>query len=102
MINFVNYGWCVVGIVISVTLPILWDGVNRYFPKPSPAGAASPKDLPAAVDLWKIVAPYVVLGLASTLTALLIFAFAGDAIKDFKTAMLAGYAWDSTLQKLRR
>jgi hypothetical protein len=46
--------------------------------------------------------PYALLGLASLLTALLIVAFVGDQLTNFKAALLAGYAWDSTLQNLRK
>ena len=47
-------------------------------------------------------APYLVLGVASLLTAVLVVAVAGDKLTDYRAAILAGYAWDSTLQKLRR
>jgi hypothetical protein len=36
------------------------------------------------------------------LTAFLIVAFLGDTLKDYRAALVAGYAWDSTLQKMRR
>lgn len=93
------YGWVVLGIVISVLLPILWRAVWRYFPKPATAGPASYKG--ATVSLGRIVKPYVVLGVASAVTAILIVAFLGAELTDFRAALLAGYAWDSTLQKLR-
>ncbi len=79
------------GIVISVALPIL----KQFFPKPVGAGAAA-----AATQTWQIAKPYLALGLGSLLTALLIMAFAGDALTNWKAALLAGYAWDSTLQKI--
>jgi hypothetical protein len=94
------YLWVAVGIVISVILPIIWAAVYRYFPKPAPAGGTAAV-APAMLDFWRIVAPYVLLGVASLLTAILIVAFLGDKLTDFKAAILAGYAWDSTLQKLR-
>lgn len=53
-------------------------------------------------ELWKIVRPYLIIGLFSLLGAILIVAFAGDSLKDWRAAILAGYAWDSTLQKLQR
>lgn len=46
--------------------------------------------------------PYFLLGVASMLTALLIVALLADTLKDHRAALLAGYAWDSTLQKLRK
>ena len=39
--NFVTYGWVILGIVISVVLPILWQTVYAYFPKPKPPGSQS-------------------------------------------------------------
>ena len=54
----------------------------------------------AAVSKWEAAKPYVALGIGSMLTALLIMAFAGDSLNTWKAALLAGYAWDSTLQKI--
>ncbi len=96
------YGACVLGIVISVTLPIIWEAVYRYFPKPPRAGTTGVGFAPpTVVALWKIVTPYLLLGAASALTAILIVAFAGKTLTSPGAAVLAGYAWDSTLQKLR-
>jgi hypothetical protein len=78
------------GIVISVLLPIL----RQYFPKPAGVEAA------VESRLWSIAKPYVALGIGSLLTGLLIMAFAGDSLNTWKAALLAGYAWDSTLQKI--
>lgn len=94
-INFGIYAWCVVGIVISVALPPLWAVVRQRFP----ADGAQPKGLVA--DIWDVTKPYLALGAASVLTALLLVAFLGDNLLDPRAAILAGYAWDSTLQKLR-
>jgi hypothetical protein len=96
------YLWCALGIVVSVLLPVIWSAVRRYFPAPVltawgvPGGAAF-----SVKELWDAAKPYVLLGVASLLTALLIVAFVGDQLANFKAALLAGYAWDSTLQKLR-
>lgn len=99
MFPLTTYLWCALGIAISVTLPIVWEAVYRFFPKPKPPleGLA-----PAIGTFWRTVSPYLMLGLASLLTALLIVAFVGDQLTNFKAALLAGYAWDSTLQKLRK
>jgi hypothetical protein len=41
------------------------------------------------------------IGLFSLLTALLVMAFGGDSLlQDWRAALLAGYAWDSTFQKI--
>jgi hypothetical protein len=99
--SIVAYLWCVLGIVISVLLPILWQAVYRYFPKPTGpiAALAVPVSL---ISFWRLATPYLVLGATSMLTAVLIIAFAGDSLTDYRAALLAGYAWDSTLQKLRQ
>lgn len=101
--NFVIYGWCVLGIAISVVLPILWQSVYRYFPKQSQA-LRGERGLvaPIVLDIWKIILPYLLLGLASAVTAVLIIAILGNTITDYRAAILAGYAWDSTLQKFRQ
>ncbi len=93
----VNYLWCVVGIVISVLLPIGWEAVRRYFPTSQPKGMDT-----VLPSIWAVVKPYAILGLVSALTAILLLAFVGDAIVDWRAALLAGYAWDSTLQKLAK
>jgi len=84
---FLQYLQVVIGILISIVLPIL----RKQLPVPA-ALAAAPS--PAKT--------YIVIGLFSLLTAVLIIAFGGAATNDWKwyTAILAGYAWDSTLQKV--
>jgi hypothetical protein len=78
------------GIVISVVLPIL----RLYFPKAKGVTVAEES------KTWSIAKPYLALGIGSLLTSLLIMAFAGDSLNTWKAALLAGYAWDSTLQKI--
>ncbi len=80
-----TYLLVVVGIVLSIVLPIL----RAKLPKP-PAGAMAFRD---------VTQTYVVVGIFSLLTALLVVA-ATDVLADWRAAVIAGYAWDSTLQKL--
>ena len=81
------YPYVVLGILISVVLPIL----RGYLPKPM-------KSIDGDKPLWKV---YLGTGLFSLLAAVVIMALAGDAIKTWnrQTALLAGFAWDSLLQK---
>ena len=101
--TFISYCWCVLGIVISVVLPVLWNTVNYYFPTKSAAATRTLSfQIPEQVkSLWHAIKPYIVLGLASALTAFLIVAVVGKDLADYRAAILAGYAWDSTLQKFR-
>jgi len=101
MFNVRTYLWCVVGIVVSVLLPIIWEAVSRYFPRSQSAAPAMAVP-PVVVASWRVTMPYLLLGAASSLTALLIVAALGDMLKDYRAALLAGYAWDSALQKLRK
>jgi len=50
---------------------------------------------------WSIAKPYLALGAFSLLTGLLIVAFVGETLKDWRAALLIGYSWDSTLQKIK-
>lgn len=88
------YFWLLVGVIISAVLPGIWAYVRTQFPTGS-----EPKGL--AASYWTIAKPYLALGLASALTSLLLAAFLGDSLVDPRAAILAGYAWDSTLQKFR-
>ena len=48
--------------------------------------------------MWQVVKPYLLLGLTSAITGVLIVAINGDALTDYRAAILAGYVWDSTLR----
>jgi hypothetical protein len=76
------------GIVISVLLPL----IRAFLPKP-------PKSL-ASETKWESIRPYVATGFFSLIVAVLIVAVMGDRLNSWSTALIAGYTWDSTLQKL--
>lgn len=90
---FVQYGEVVIGILVSIALPIL----RQSLPKPMNIASLLPANAVAAS-----LKTYLFVGLFSLLTAILIVAFGGSATTGWQwyTAILAGYAWDSTLQKL--
>lgn len=76
------------GIAISVILPL----IRAKLPKP-------PRHLEGALkpeNVW----PYVATGVFSLIAALLILAAMGDQLDTWGKALIAGYAWDSTLQKI--
>lgn len=81
-----QYIYVIGGILISLALPIL----RRMLPLPKPL--LQPSDLK----------PILIIGAFSILTGLLVVAFGGAHANDWEwyTALLAGYAWDSTLQKI--
>jgi len=83
-----------VGVAISVVLPI----VRQSLPVPS-SGTAGVGGLLGWV--WQKAKPYLAIGAFSLVTAVLIVAFTGDTFKSPQAALLAGYAWDSTIQKLK-
>jgi hypothetical protein len=88
------YLFCALGIVLSVLIPLL----RQVLPKPSGGAAGFDTFFPRA---WRIAKPYLALGVFSLLVAILIVAVAGKTLSTPGIAILAGYAWDSTLQKLK-
>jgi len=88
------YGFCVLGVVVSILLPILRQAIPRPQGETAGVDAIVPK-------IWKIAKPYLALGLFSLIVALLLVAFLKDQLTDWRGALLAGYAADSTLQKLK-
>jgi hypothetical protein len=90
---FYQYLYVVLGILISVILPLLRKKLPGLFGITS---LLSPDLIAASTNV------YIVVGLFSLLTAVLIVALGGSATSSWEwfTAILAGYAWDSTLQKI--
>lgn len=93
---FAIYLYCVLGILISIVLPIL----RALLPRPAPGDADSTRSLVS--EFWVQARPYLAVGLFSLLTGLLIVALTWETLADWRAALLAGYAWDSTLQKLTK
>jgi hypothetical protein len=87
------------GVIISIFLPGLTKLAKKYR---TAAGAASVES--AGATVWKALKPYVGIAIFAMVTALLLIAALGDAINDWKLALIFGYAWestlDSTIQKL--
>jgi len=75
------------GIVISVVLPL----IRALLPKPPAAMAGKTR--------WERIRPYVATGIFSLIVAVLVVAIMGDQLDSWATALIAGYTWDSTLQK---
>jgi hypothetical protein len=81
--------WVTLGIVISVLLPL----IRALLPKP-------PAVLKSDHGWWEAVRPYVATAIFSFIMAALIVAAMGDRLNSWATALIAGYTWDSTLQKV--
>ncbi len=88
------------GVLISIVLPVL----KQYIIVPTPNGdqKGETAGVGGALRKFLVVAkPYLLTGLFSLVVGLLLLAFLGDTLEDWRAALLAGYAGDSTLQKLR-
>ena len=84
------YLFICLGVIISIVLPIL----RALLPEPATHFKNRGEFMRNTVN------PYFVVGAFSLLSALLIVAGLPEKV-DCKVALLAGYAWDSTLQKMR-
>ena len=81
-------GYASLGVALSVLMPFLAALVKKYWP--------SAVEIKTWGDVWSSMAPYLALGSFSIVVGLLVAAAA-----DFDTkalALLAGFAWDKTLQ----
>jgi hypothetical protein len=92
---FKTYGYCALGVFISVLLPILQQTLILLKDFSNPFSSAS-----SIQQAPRIIAITVITGIISLLVAILLVAFVGEQISDWKTAILFGYAWDSTLQRI--
>ena len=87
------YPYVMLGIVISVILPIL----RKSIPTPPPNSTFF--NMRFKQRVWPIAKPYLMLGIFSLLAAIVIVASLGETIADWKVAVIAGFSWDSLLQK---
>lgn len=92
------YVWVCLGILLSIVLPML----RVLLPSPPAGGKAVAGETRSYFQrVWPVLKPYLVVALFSALTGIIIVAFANESLKVWHVALLAGYAWDSTLQKAR-
>lgn len=75
------------GVALSVLLPVLVALVKRYWPN---------TDVKTATDVWKLILPYVVLGVFSLGIALVVAAAAD--FDSAEAAVMGGFAWDKTIE----
>lgn len=90
--GFETYLFVALGVVLSILIPLLRPLIPISFgPRADPA------------EWWPYARPFLIIGVFSLLVAVLIVAFSKETIDDkWGLAVLAGYAWDSTLQKLSK
>ena len=75
------------GVAISVVLPL----IRAKLPRPPAVLRGAP--------LPDIAKPYIYTGVFSLIAAVLVIAAIPEQLDTWQTALLAGYMWDSTLQK---
>jgi hypothetical protein len=88
------------GVATSILLPVMIRAVRHEFNAAAPAGKGRSWLARTALAAWPIVRKYLLLLAFSLLTALLIIAVLGDQVSSLGAAFVAGYAWDSTIQKI--
>lgn len=80
-----------IGVALSVLMPFLMALVKKYWP--------SEPELTTWDEIWTMMRPYVVLGAFSLVVGLLLAAAAD--FRERELAVMAGFAWDKTLQLAR-
>ena len=92
--NIETYLLVVAGILISIIYPIL----RKALPK-SKLGIDRQLSLPARI--WDAAKPYIVGLIFACITAPLVIAFLGDRLENWSAALLAGFAWEATIEKVK-
>ena len=82
----------VLGIIISIALPIL----RAMLPK---VPKMALQDLHS--ELWSVARPYVIVLIFSILAAFIVMAYLGNSVPNIEwfTAIIYGFTWDSFIQK---
>jgi hypothetical protein len=100
-LSFVSaYIWVALGVALSVLIPTLVRAVGVAFPSTSNGPLNLLANRTNATSVSQFARPYLLLAAMSLTVGLLIVAFAH--FTDGRAALIGGYAWDSTLQKIRR
>jgi hypothetical protein len=91
------YPYCVLGVFASIILPIF----RQWLPSVGTTTIGINRVESRLSEFWRIAKPYLAIGVVSLFAALIVLAIAGD-VSDIRTAVLLGYASDSTLQKFSK
>lgn len=89
-----SFIWIVLGVILSVTVPI---AVKVLKPKVELQGTSSSRSFKWAEPYIKTGAASVVVGFLTLITV----RYTGGNFTDWTQALMTGYLWDSTLQKVR-
>jgi hypothetical protein len=98
-INYIEtYLFVALGILVSIVLPIL----RKALP-PGTRKATGVRQFSYELyhEFFQQAQPYLVVLAFSLLTAVVVIAFTGDILNAPPAAFIAGYAWDSTIQKIK-
>jgi len=85
------YFLVVIGIIISIVYPIL----RQAIPRPKNAAPA------LLTRIWEALKPYIIVLIIALISAPLVIAFMGEKINNYESAILAGFAWESILEKIK-
>lgn len=90
----IAYLWVVIGVVVSILLPVLSGLIRQEFPQT------------AGIGLPPWIRKYAILLVFSALTALVLLAFYANtnpaARLDWTGAFLLGFGWESAIEKLTK
>jgi hypothetical protein len=101
------FGWIVLGIVLSVLVPIavkILKSATVRTPRPNAVETMKEKMIRWGKAFGEFARPYVLVAFASVILGGLILLLAkqqGVTFSAWHQAVLAGYIWDSTLQKIK-
>ena len=91
---------CALGIALSIVIPVLSSAVKKQ----ASIGQAANVSIVGSflVLVARAMKPYALLAAFSLATAVVIVAFAADSLDTWRSALIAGYLYDSTLQKITK
>lgn len=94
------YGFAALGVALSVLIPVITRATVQAFPTTTTGLVRVPENSTSTKALWSFAKPYVYVAVMSLLVGILIVAFID--FDRWQAALIGGYAWDATLQKIRR
>ena len=95
MNDFIVFLWIVVGVLLSVIVPV---AVRTLRPKTEAEGLADN-------SFFNTLKPYLKYGFASVVVGfltLVVVKYTGGQFSSWPQALMAGYLWDSTIQKIKQ